>query len=206
LAFPHRLELQAGYLDVHKEVDLVGSRALAFRDGGTLVGSLPFSASHAEICRAPWRGFSLPHPTWMARAQWFRRYRYRIPEALRAEDQDLLLRAYPMSRFACLPEPLLAYRVGATSVRDVLRARMSLGIAMLTEHSRARRYGQAAFGCLVAGLKALADVAFAAVGSGSPTARAVRADLPAGSRAAWQELWALTETCVARIRGATAAR
>jgi hypothetical protein len=58
----------------------------------------------------------------MGRRGWFQRYGYRT-QAVRCEDQDLLLRAYRESRFACLPEVLLGYRHGRVALRNTLLGR-----------------------------------------------------------------------------------
>lgn len=125
LCFPERLARQVRYLEDHPETDLVGCRAVVFRDGGELVGLFPFAESHDQICARPWNGFHLAHPTWMGRASWFRRFRYREPECARSEDQELLLRSFRKSRFACLPEVLVAYRQGAFGLRRTWRGRRS---------------------------------------------------------------------------------
>lgn len=115
ICFPTRLQAQVEFLEQHPEIDLVGTRAVTFVSPSELVGEFPFMRAHEEICARPWLGFYLPHPTWMGRLDWFRKYKYRMG----AEDQDLLLRSYPESRFACLPEFHFAYR---------LRSRTALGI------------------------------------------------------------------------------
>lgn len=127
LCFPGRLQRQVEYLETHIEVDLLGTRALTFVTPGCVTGLLPFRGTHQEICAQPWRGLYMPHPTWMGRLDWFRKHRYRTPEVRLAEDQELLLRTCPVSRFACLPEILLAYRVRERlSLRKNMVARYSL--------------------------------------------------------------------------------
>ena len=54
-------------------------------------------------------GFTLLHPAWMGRIEWFRRCRYDESIPL-AEDQQLLLRSHRNSRFANLPQIVLCYR------------------------------------------------------------------------------------------------
>jgi glycosyltransferase involved in cell wall biosynthesis len=135
LCFPERLARQVRYLEDHPETDLVGCRAVVFRHGGDLVGLFPFAASHEQICARPWNGFHLAHPTWMGRTNWFRRYRYREPECARAEDQELLLRSFRESRFACLPEVLVAYRQGAFGLRRTWRGRRSFLAAQVRHFS-----------------------------------------------------------------------
>jgi glycosyltransferase involved in cell wall biosynthesis len=131
VSFPSRLERQAAYLDEHPGIDLVGCRALVFRDSGNIVGLLPFAPDHATLCARPWRNIPLPHPTWMGRRQWFQAHAYRLPEVRRAEDQELLLRASLDSRYACLSEVLLGYRQGPFQLRRTLVARRSLLAAQL---------------------------------------------------------------------------
>lgn len=110
IAFPQRLATQVAFLQKNLEIDLVSSRVLTFV-GCELLGQLPFRESHNAICAKPWSGFYMPHPTWMGKTAWFRKYHYFDPEVKLAEDQELLLRSYPESKFASISEPLLAYRL-----------------------------------------------------------------------------------------------
>ena len=98
-------------LEQNSELDLVAVRCIAIDADDELVGALPYALSHEELCAKPWRGFHLPHPTWMGRIGWFRRYRYASPGPYFSEDQELLLRSYSGSRFATVPQILFAYRV-----------------------------------------------------------------------------------------------
>ena len=131
VSFPDRIRKQVEYLESHPETDLVGTKVMTFVSPGKATGLLPFRQTHEEICSHPWNGFYIPHPTWMGRIEWFRKYRYRIVD--RAEDQDLLLRSYGESRFACLPEVLFAYRlrdevslgINRTARKNLLRSQLS---------------------------------------------------------------------------------
>ena len=129
VSFQKRFELQMTFLDDHAEVDLLGCRAVAFRNGGSVIGLLPFAVTHEELCARPWNNIPLPHPGWMGRAAWFRANPYRTPEVLRAEDQELLLRASQHSRYACIDEVLLGYRQGAFDLSRTLKARKALWAA-----------------------------------------------------------------------------
>jgi glycosyltransferase involved in cell wall biosynthesis len=111
IAYPERLERQLAMLHADPTLDLVAVRCLAIDRKGDIVGALPFALSHEMLCKMPWRGFYLPHPTWLGRTEWFRRYRYAVPGPYLSEDQELLLRSYRDSRFAVTPEILFAYRV-----------------------------------------------------------------------------------------------
>jgi len=123
IAYPRRLEIQLAYLEAHPDVDLVAARALAFRGEGEVIGLMPHRGTHAAICARPWSGIPMPHPTWFGRIEWFRRHRYAVPDAPRAEDQELLVRAAPSSRYAACPEILLGYRQSAYSVSRLLKGR-----------------------------------------------------------------------------------
>jgi len=141
ISMPDRLRLQAEYLDTHSEDDLVGGRSVAFTDMNNIIGYLPFEYSHEAICARPWNRFPLPHPTWMARRKWYLSHTYRIPEVFRAEDQDLLLSAYPISRYSCIADVVLAYRLSPFCLRRVLIARCSLLRAQVSTFQSRKQYG-----------------------------------------------------------------
>jgi len=142
VSFPERFARQVTFLDAHPHIDLVGCRAVAFRGDGEILGMLPFAGTHEAMCARPWRGIPLPHPGWMGRREWFVRHHYGMPEVMRAEDQELLLRSHTQSRFACLDEVLLGYRQGYFNLRKTLLARRSLLVAQLKYfvHQRQMRY------------------------------------------------------------------
>ena len=82
---------------------------------------------------------------------------------LRAEDQDLLLRSYGDSRFACLPDVLLGYRQNTLPMKSVLAGRRSLAQSVIRDALRRRLYwriplaiaGQAAKGLIEWGIVSL---------------------------------------------------
>ncbi len=122
VAYPERFDRQVRHLVEHPEVDLLGAGILVFKGSGCALGTRTIWRTHEEICRRPWAGFYLPHPTWMGRTRWFRQFLYRR-EAVRMEDHDLMLRAYRSSRFASLPEILVGYREDGFSLRKSIRGR-----------------------------------------------------------------------------------
>ena len=141
IAFPDRLQLQVAFLLSHDDIDLLATRVVAFNSiDESLIGLLPFEQYHREIVASSWRGIHLPHPTWMGRAEWFRRFPYRSPEVLRAEDQELLLRAANSSRYHCLPDVLLAYRQGPFNLMKTLTTRRSLACAQIKIFFNRRQY------------------------------------------------------------------
>ncbi|MGE5522724.1 MAG: glycosyltransferase family 2 protein [Rhodospirillaceae bacterium] len=160
VSFPLRLGRQVAFLDAHPDVDLVGCKAVAFREDGAVLGILPFAPTHEALCKRPWSHIPLPHPGWMGRRAWFERHLYRpVP---RAEDQELLLRAYPVSRFACLDEVLLGYRLNAFRLSSAFAARRSLLRAQLRIFFERRELLNGVRAAVLACAKMAADVACAA--------------------------------------------
>ncbi|MEO9298579.1 glycosyltransferase family 2 protein [Devosia alba] len=127
VAHPERLERQLRYMEANPATDLLGTKCVAISQGSRVLGELPFRQSHEEICRRPWLGFYLAHPSWLGRTAWFRQHGYADPAPFRCEDQELLLRAHAVSTYHALDMPLLAYRlrdsVNATTLR---RTRLAL--------------------------------------------------------------------------------
>lgn len=111
MSFPERFEQQLRVLQGDPTLDMVAVRAITISGDDRFTGWLPCAATQQEISAKPWRGFYLPHPSWMGKTDWFRHYRYMIPGPYFCEDQELLLRSYDKSRFAVLAEPLFAYRI-----------------------------------------------------------------------------------------------
>lgn len=122
VAFPERLERQVAYLQEHSDVDLLASSALMVNGNDIPIGVLPTKLSHEEICRRPWLGFPMPHPTWMGRTEWFRRHPY-DESARKGQDQVLLYETYQNSKFAGLPNILLGYKYAGLSAKKTIIGR-----------------------------------------------------------------------------------
>ncbi|AFY86731.1 hypothetical protein DSM107010_36680 [Chroococcidiopsis cubana SAG 39.79] len=155
ISYRERLQLQVEYLEKHPKVDVLGTQILVFDGEGNPRGKSVSKVSHVEICSRPWAGFSLAHPTWMGRTEWFRKNQYRT-RAIRMEDYDLLLRTYNISCFACLPNILLGYRIESLSLKKILTARYNISTALLEKAFTEQKY-LFAFGVVEQGFKALVD-------------------------------------------------
>lgn len=143
ISFPERFERQVMFLEHNKDVDLLGTGALIFQGDGKVVSTFPVSEKHTEICRRPWLSFCLVHPSWMGRTAWFRTHRYRLPEVIRAEDQDLLLRTYETSCFANLTETLLGYRQDALTpngTQKIIIGKWHYAKSLAREYSKKGKY------------------------------------------------------------------
>jgi glycosyltransferase involved in cell wall biosynthesis len=161
VCFPDRFMRQVERLDAESSLDLVACRVLDFDKCGSATGLRPYRLSHEELCARPWNGFYMVHPSWMGRADWFRRHRYRTPELLRSQDQELLLRAYPDSRYAVLEEILMGYRMGPTALRNVYSQRRCLLAAQIGLFARRGQWGNLLLTTLATGLKLPRDLIFA---------------------------------------------
>ena len=111
ISLPERFKMQVEMLEADLTLDLVATRTLIINSKSKIVGKLPSALTHQQICAKPWRGFYMPHPTWLGRIEWFKKHRYASPAPYLCEDQELLLRAYKVSQFKCLAQVLLHYRV-----------------------------------------------------------------------------------------------
>lgn len=157
-AHPGRLRAQVEFLAQRPDVDLVGARCITMDENGRVFGELPFAETHDTICRRPWRGFHLAHPTWMGRTSWFRRHRYAVPAPYACEDQELLLRAFAHSRYHALPDALLAYRVRTTVPSQKLaRTRRALLDVQRRHFATTGQPVQAALSTLAYGVRSLSD-------------------------------------------------
>lgn len=124
IAYPDRFAKQIEVLQEDVDLDLLATRAIKITMENKPIGYLPYAASHQEITAAPWRGFYMPHPTWMGRLEWFKKHYYAQPAPYLCEDQELLLRTYQESQFVCLQDICLAYRIrDKTSLRKLLTIR-----------------------------------------------------------------------------------
>ena len=111
VSYPERLLRQLAAFGEKKTLDLVAVRAITIDENNNATGLFPGALTHDEICANPWLGFYFPHPTWMGKIEWFRKYRYAEPGPYFCEDQELLLRSYLHSRFVTINDILFAYRL-----------------------------------------------------------------------------------------------
>lgn len=185
ICYPERLEKQLEFLEREPGVDLLGTASLFFDPSGRALGIAPALPRHEDICARVLAGIRLAHPTWMGRRDWFSSNPY-DPRFDGVEDQELLLRARPKSRYANLPEPLLAYRENP-SLEKSLKRRMLLLKAQwadLVRNKEWRRLGPLLWNN---GLRISGDLAFFL--SRAPVFRR-RLDEPSPRQlASWNSLW-----------------
>ena len=134
ISFPQRFDRQVAFLQENSDVDLLGTGAVVFKDGGNPLGKRVGPINHSDICAHADSGFMVVHPSWMGRIDWFRQYQYRA-EALRSQDLELLRRSYKYSKFANLSELLLGYRDELSWSKVLLSRKVRLDL-ILREYSR----------------------------------------------------------------------
>ena len=192
VSYPQRIQSQVTFLRAHPEIDVVGCRMLIFGESGSPLGKRPLPLQHEEIVRDPATGFGLAHPTWMARAAWYRQHPYN-PQALRFEDAELLHRTYLSSRFANLPQLLYGYRELRGGFRKRLKTRLGRVryLRARIDETGSRLFYRAALTEL---LKVAADGLFAITGTRYPMLRLKEESLDAAERMEWQAMFtALTQ-------------
>lgn len=186
VAHPDRLALQIARLDAEPALDLIGTGSVVTHHRARIVGCRRPPADHEAICRTPYRRFPLSHPTWLGRTAWFRRHPY-DRDARRSQDYQLLRRAHATSRFANLPELLLAYDEGERHLGKAIRSRVACAANLWRLGVPRDELPHAVAGSagLLAG--ALADVAIGL--TGRPDLGGLRLAPPtAAERTEWTEL------------------
>jgi glycosyltransferase involved in cell wall biosynthesis len=188
VAYPQRLEHQVQFLEAHRDIDLLGTGAVIFKDKGEIIGRYPTACSHESICRRPWWGFPLAHPTWMGKRTWFLSHSYSEKD-IRCEDQTLLLRSFSHSRFAALEEVLLGYRVGKISAGKLGRGRLNYCRRLLTKVKDPLSLSWALMGLGVHGAAFARDVMLVG-GTIGKDARRSWISAAQAEKDQWQSVWA----------------
>jgi glycosyltransferase involved in cell wall biosynthesis len=188
VAYPQRLEHQVQFLEAHRDIDLLGTGAVIFKDKGEIIGRYPTACSHESICRRPWWGFPLAHPTWMGKRTWFLSHSYSEKD-IRCEDQTLLLRSFSHSRFAALEEVLLGYRVGKISAGKLGRGRLNYCRRLLTKVKDPLSSSWALMGLGVHGAAFARDVMLVG-GTIGKDARRSWISAAQAEKDQWQSVWA----------------
>jgi glycosyltransferase involved in cell wall biosynthesis len=188
IAYPERLERQVEYLERHPEIDLLGCGMLVFRDDGIAQGCRTAPETHEEICVRPSDGFHIGHPTWMGRMSWFRTHSY-DENAVRAEDQVLLLRSYATSYFACLPEILCGYREDKLALGKILRGRYGFATAAFGAGIQRKTYLNAIVGLWRQCGKAFLDTLAIVTGLNYAVLPHRARSLDPAGKQRWAEVW-----------------
>ena len=112
IAVSNKLEIELNFLKHNPQIDLVSSNIIFFSNN-KVVGYSKFKQHSLQKINLYLNPLQMPHSTWMARARFFKTFKY-DPRADLIEDQDLLLRAHHCSQYTILKEPLVFYRLPNT--------------------------------------------------------------------------------------------
>ena len=110
VAYPQRLERQVQYLETHRDIDLLGTGAVIFREKAKSSAATPAS-SHEAICAKTWWGSAIAHPTWMGKAGASGSYRILFRRRYSVRRSALLLQSFRTAALRHWEEVLLGYRV-----------------------------------------------------------------------------------------------
>lgn len=186
LSFPERLHRQYSLLEAYPDIDLVGTSVLVFDDRGLISGKIVVSETHEQICARPWLGFYLPHPSWMGRRPWFLDHPY-DSSANGSEDQQLLYRGYRESRYAGIPDVLLAYRENSRILPKIAGRRLVFWRALTSLAIRAGAFHHALLISITLPLKLCGDVLNLKLGISATRNRLV--DIDVSAAVAWRAIW-----------------
>ena len=188
ISYPERFERQVQYLESHPDIDLLGHGAVLFKGDGHVLGLYPTACEHDKICRRPWWGFPLAHPTWMGKRSWFSRHPY-ADNLTKGQDQELLLRSYHASRFAALPDILLGYRIEGISSKKSGRGRLNYCRQLLKQIGDVPSALTAVGGVLVHSLAFGRDILLDVAGSMNHRSRQSFQIADDRVRKHWQSVW-----------------
>lgn len=188
VAYPQRLERQVQFLEEHRDIDLLGTGAVIFKGDGEIIGCYPTAGSHEAICRRPWWGFPLAHPTWMGKRAWFDAHPYSQRD-IRCEDQVLLLQSFSHSRFAALEEVLLGYRVENISPGKLGQGRLNYCRRLLARVKDPTSLSWALMGLGMHGAAMTRDVMLKVSGAIEENSRHSWVAAGRAEREQWQSIW-----------------
>ena len=188
VAYPERLEQQVRFLEKKPEIDLVGAWMMVFSSSGAALGKRTEPELHDTICRRPFSRLRVSHPTFVGRIEWFRRYGY-SQQAIRCEDQDLLLRSYRYSRFSNLPEVLHGYREDKIYLRKILLGRRSFTEIVARELLHRRKLIKAGIAVIEQSMKSALDVIAVGSGLNHKLLRHRARPITMAEKKRWGEVW-----------------
>jgi len=159
ISYPDRFMLQLNLLLDHPDLDLVAGKAIRISENNQPLGYLPFFLNPRLVTSKPWLGIYMPHPTWLGRVAWFKKYRYASPAPYLCEDQELLLRSCGSSQFAVTDEVVLAYRVrDLVPLKKLVKVRWAVLKMQTSFFCQKRSYGYLLFSVISFALRLVKDL------------------------------------------------
>jgi len=131
LCVPDRFIRQLEIMESREELSLLGSRVFYISgDGGRTIGESP-KLTPRSARRMLYIDNPIPHPTWLVRADVFRRYGLYAEDIDLVEDYQFLRRVLETEVFDIVADPLVYYRVHDRSVSRRRRCRQLLNLLMV---------------------------------------------------------------------------
>ena len=141
VCLPERFAKQVALLDARPNVGVVGTSYDLIDARGRFLHTMRQPTSDDALQRACLAGSTpICHPTAMIRRSTLDAVGGYDASAFPAEDLDLWLRLGEVSQLACLPEPLLRYRLHAASISETRQAKQIEAVRHI-RHAAFRRRG-----------------------------------------------------------------
>ena len=106
----------------------------------------------------------------------------------KAQDEELLLRTYRNSRFACIPDILLGYRKDSLSLNAILHSRYCYSLALL-KRAYLDRHPRMAVGVLEHALKAVIEIFSITTGLDYRVLRHRSVPVEEAEIIRWEQVW-----------------
>jgi glycosyltransferase involved in cell wall biosynthesis len=130
----NRLSTLVNFLIKNSDIDLVASNVIYFYENKVL-GCSNFKLLKSNIFNLYLYASELPHPTWMGRASFFKRFKYNS-DMKSCGDSDLILRARLFSKYFILKESLVYYRIPYKPILSYKLNQINLLFLSRLEHIR----------------------------------------------------------------------
>ena len=125
ISFYKRIKIQIDTLLKYPEIDIIGSSVLLIDSNDNPVGLRMGPTFHDTFRYNIWKEVSIPHPTWLVRKKWYLKNGC-YKNLKRGQDQYLLLKNFLSSKYYCITQPLVAYRIKRVSPYLKLTGRISI--------------------------------------------------------------------------------
>lgn len=119
---------------------------------------------------------------------WFRKHPY-DRDMRKAQDQELLLRTFEESKFGCLPETLMGYRLEPSGLKRNLIGRWFFCKALTKYGVRQRRFIGLLTGLMMQGMKAVVEVFVFLFNASTRLQQRRFSQLGDADRMQWYRLW-----------------
>jgi glycosyltransferase involved in cell wall biosynthesis len=111
ISLPDRIEKQVAFLNKYSNVGIIGGQIEYINPDGTHRNQIHLPKSYAGILWAMAHYNPIANPTFMMRAELFRKFRYNTEIVTGVEDYDYWVHAANVTKICNLPDCVLKYRI-----------------------------------------------------------------------------------------------